>query len=166
MTWNKKEGAEEVDCLLRTLISSLNGYQQKGGINRAGQLRAGATQQDSLNLESVCLQCGRPGFDPWVGKIPWRRKWQSTPGLLPGKSHGQRSLVGYSLWGCKESDTTEWFTSLHFTDSKIRIVIYTVVFLVIVMHHPYETMKDLRKEASLSDEIYKKWWRRHQGMII
>ena len=46
--------------------------------------------------------------------------------------------------------------SLHFTDSKIRIVIYTVVFLVIVIHHPYETMKDLRKEASLSDEIYKK----------
>ena len=43
----------------------------------------------------------------WVGKIPWRRKWQSTPGLLPGKSHGQRSLVGYSPWGCKESDTTE-----------------------------------------------------------
>ena len=44
----------------------------------------------------VCLQCGRAGFDPWVGKIPWRRKWQSTPGLLPGKSHGQRSLVVYS----------------------------------------------------------------------
>jgi len=42
-----------------------------------------------------CLQCGRPRFDSWVGKIPWRRKWQSTPGLLPGKSHGQRSLVGY-----------------------------------------------------------------------
>ena len=60
---------------------------------------------------SVCLQCGRPGFEPWVGKIPWRRKWQSTPVLLPGKSHGQKSLVGYSLWGCKESDTTE---RLHF----------------------------------------------------
>ena len=42
-----------------------------------------------------------------VGKIPWRRKWQSTPVLLPGKSHGQRSLVGYSPWGRKESDTTE-----------------------------------------------------------
>ena len=41
------------------------------------------------------------------GKIPWRRKWQSTPVLLPGKSHGQRSLVGYSLWGHRESDTTE-----------------------------------------------------------
>ena len=42
-----------------------------------------------------------------VGKIPWRRKWQSTPVLLPGESHGQRSLVGYSLWGCKELGTTE-----------------------------------------------------------
>ena len=56
-------------------------------------------------------------FEPWVGKIPWKRKWQSTPGLLPGKSHGRRSLVGYSLWSCNESDTTEQlhFTSLHFT---------------------------------------------------
>ena len=38
----------------------------------------------------------RPGFHPWAGKIPWRRKWQSTPELLPGKSHGWRSLIGYS----------------------------------------------------------------------
>ena len=45
-------------------------------------------------------------FDSWVGKIPWRRKWQSTPVVMPGKSHGQRSLAGYSLWGLKESDTT------------------------------------------------------------
>jgi len=41
---------------------------------------------------------------PWVGRIPWRRAWQV---LLPGESHGQRSLVGYSPWGRKESDTTE-----------------------------------------------------------
>ena len=40
-------------------------------------------------------------FDTWVGKIPWRRKWQPTPVFLPGKSHGQKSLAGYSLWGCK-----------------------------------------------------------------
>ena len=64
------------------------------------------------DCKSICLQCGRPGFDLWVGKIPCRRKWQSTPVLLPGKSHGQRSLVGYSPWGRKESDTTE---QLHFT---------------------------------------------------
>ena len=49
----------------------------------------------SLRWLSICLQCGRPGFHSWVGKIPWRRKWQSAPVLLPGKSHGQRSLVGY-----------------------------------------------------------------------
>jgi len=49
----------------------------------------------------------RPRFNPWVKKIPWRRKWQSTPVFLPGKFHGQRSLVGYSPWGCKESDKTE-----------------------------------------------------------
>ena len=50
-------------------------------------------------------------FNLWVSKIPWRRKWQSTPALLPGKSHGWRSLIGYSPWGRKESDTTE---RLHF----------------------------------------------------
>ena len=50
--------------------------------------------------ESAC-QCRRRGFDPWVGKIPWRRKWQPTPIFLPGKSHGQRSLVGYSPQGPK-----------------------------------------------------------------
>ena len=57
--------------------------------------------------KSICLQCGRPRFDPWVGKILWRRKWQHTPVFLPGKSHGWRSLAGYSPWGCKESDITE-----------------------------------------------------------
>ena len=47
------------------------------------------------------------GFSPWVGKILWRRKWQPTPVFLPGKSHGQRSLVGYSPRGHKELDATE-----------------------------------------------------------
>ena len=52
-------------------------------------------------------------FNPWVGKIPWRRKWQPTPVFLPGESHGQRSLVGYSSRGRKESDTNERLHSLH-----------------------------------------------------
>ena len=65
---------------------------------------------------SVCLQCGKPGFDPWVRKIPWRRKWQPIPGLLPGKSQGWRSLVG-SVHGVAKrrtqlSDFT--FTLWHF----------------------------------------------------
>ena len=50
--------------------------------------------------EFAC-QCRRCGFNPWVGKIPWRRKWQPTLVFLSEKSHGQRNLVGYSLWGCK-----------------------------------------------------------------
>ena len=58
----------------------------------------------------VCLQCGRPRFNPWVGKIPWKRKWQPTSVFLPGKSHGRRSLVGYTSGGCKELDTTERLT--------------------------------------------------------
>ena len=49
----------------------------------------------------------RPGFNPWVRKIPWRRAWLPTPVLLPGESHGQRSLAGHSPWGRTESDTTE-----------------------------------------------------------
>ena len=53
--------------------------------------------------ESTCQRrrCKRCGFDPWVGKIPWSRKWQLTAVFLPGKFHGQRSLAGYSPWGRK-----------------------------------------------------------------
>ena len=54
--------------------------------------------------ESAC-QYKRHRFDPWVGKITWRRKCQPILVSLPGKFHGQRSLLGYSLWSCKESDT-------------------------------------------------------------
>ena len=51
-----------------------------------------------------------PGFSLWVGKIPWRREQLPTPVFLSGKSHGQRSLAGYSPWGCKESNVTEWLS--------------------------------------------------------
>ena len=56
--------------------------------------------------EFAC-QCKRCGFDPWVGKILWSRKWQPTLVFLVTKFHGQKRLVGYSPWGCKESDKTE-----------------------------------------------------------
>ena len=52
----------------------------------------------------------RHGFNPWVGKIPWRKEWQSTLVLLPGESHRQRSLAVCSPWGHKELDTTEQLT--------------------------------------------------------
>ena len=54
-----------------------------------------------------CTRYKRSRFDPWVGKIPWRKAWQATPVFLPGESHGQRSLAGYSPWYRKESDMTE-----------------------------------------------------------
>ena len=63
---------------------------------------------------SVCLQCGRLGFNPWVRKISWSRKWQPTPIFLPGKKnkkkHGQRSLIGYSPWGPKSHTSLNNFT--------------------------------------------------------
>ena len=49
----------------------------------------------------------RGRFDSWVGKFPWRKNWQPAPVFLLEKSHGHRSLVGYSSWGCKDSDTAE-----------------------------------------------------------
>ena len=64
---------------------------------------------DASDKEPTC-QCRRHkrrGFDPWLGKIPWRRARQPTPVFLSRESHGQRSLAGCSPWGHKESDTTE-----------------------------------------------------------
>ena len=98
----------------------------------------------SDGTESAC-NMGRPGFDPWVGKIPWRRETTDSSilawripwtvyslcgrkesdtikglslhflslGWVPGESHGQRSLAGYSPEGCKESDTTERLSTAH-----------------------------------------------------
>ena len=61
----------------------------------------------SLVAQMVKNLCGRPGLDPWVRKILWRRAWQPTPVFLPGESLGQKSLAGYSPWCREESDTTE-----------------------------------------------------------
>ena len=55
-------------------------------------------------VKNLPAQCRRHRFDPWVRKMPWRRAWQPTPVFLPGESHGQRSLAGYSPWDHKESD--------------------------------------------------------------
>ena len=60
--------------------------------------------------ESAC-QCRRPGFVPWVRKIPRRRKWQPIPVFLPGQYHGQRCLESYTSWDCKELVTTEWLST-------------------------------------------------------
>ena len=65
-------------------------------------------------VKASACNAGDLGSIPGSGRFPWRRKWQPTPVFLPGESHGQRSLVGYSPRGCKESDTTEQLY-IHFT---------------------------------------------------
>ena len=78
-----------------------------------------------------CRRLKRHGFDPWVRKIPWRRAWQPTPIYLPGESHGQRSLVRYSPWGCKGLDTTEWWTLTDwYTDIQYKYV-YHIVYIIL-----------------------------------
>ena len=93
--------------------------------------------------ESAC-QCRRykiGGFDLWAGKIPWRRKRQPTLVFLPGKSHGQRILVGYSPWGCKESDKTK-----HITLESVKFVVMLTCLSVDVTldwQAPYEKSSTL-----------------------
>ena len=81
-------------------------WRRKGRTNLDPALKE-LTHQGLPRWCSAEESAWRPGFNSWVAKTPWRRKWQPTPVLLPGKSHGQRSLAGYHPWGHKESDTTE-----------------------------------------------------------
>ena len=82
----------------------------------------GNASGNASGKESSC-QCRRCTFHPWVGKIPWSRKWQPTPVLLPGKFQGQRSLAGYSPWRRKELDTT-WAQGDHFSLSAVSVLLF------------------------------------------
>ena len=84
---------------LQQLSSLSRVYIKLNHVNLCGTRGKGPTCQ--------CRRHKRHGFDPWVRKIPWRRAWQPIPVFLPGESHGQRCLVGYSPYSHKESDTTE-----------------------------------------------------------
>ena len=93
-----------------------------------------------VRQQSVCLQCERPRFNPWVGKIPWRRKWQPTPVLLPRTFHGLRSLVGYSPWGRRESDMTEQLRFL--VTQPLPILNVLLVGLTITLSREHINLKD------------------------
>ena len=60
----------------------------------------------SDSKESTC-NAGDPGSIPGLGRFPWRKEWLTTPVFLPRESHGKKSLVGYTSWGCKDLDITE-----------------------------------------------------------
>ena len=90
-------------------------------------------------------------MDPWVRKIPWRRKWKPTPVFLPEKSHGHRSLVGYSPKGCKELDTVSVYarTCTHTHTHTTRISKFTwtdkcsfEVDLILKLKHFFSPKKD------------------------
>ena len=98
----------ELNCILR----SLGTYSHSSLLSSALVFlflfingRVGLPRDSAENNLLQCRSHRRHRFDPWVGKIPWRRAWQPTPVSLPGEIHGQRSLVGYRLWCWKESDT-------------------------------------------------------------
>ena len=77
---------------------------------RTMYLRQWASQLVLVVKKELACQCRRHStgrFDPWVWMMPWRQAWQPSPVFLPGKFHGQRSLVCYSQWGGKQSDMTE-----------------------------------------------------------
>ena len=82
-----------------------------------------------------CRRCRRHWFISWVGKLPWRRKWQHSPVFLPGKSHGQRSLAGYSPQSCKELDMTERLTlslSLLCRSSRVKKDLEKILALLLI----------------------------------
>ena len=95
-----------------------------------------------------CRRHRRSGFSPWVGKILWKRAWQPTPVFLPGESHGQRSLVGYSPWGRTKTNTTEA------TELSMQHAI--TESLKDVNHNLFcDTLYNLSGEAHIFDLIFK-----------
>ena len=145
-TSGKKQGK------LRKIIAGFRHYSHKLG---------------GSDYKSICLQCKRPRFDPWVWKITWRRKWQPTPVLLPGKSHGPRSLVGYSPWGLKESDMTD---RLHFTSLTSYWLLFFFLalvptFLSMEIHSTWDIAIKMLSHACFtpvnsicSQYMYYIWW--------
>ena len=110
-TWNVLRFMWRVEGLI---WFSLNSWVNSG---KGSSYRRYIFPAGSAGKESSC-QCRRHRkrkFDPWVRKIPWRKKWLPTPVFLPKKSHGQRSLLGYSPWSGEESNTTEQLSTHRYT---------------------------------------------------
>ena len=76
-----------------------------------------------LTINEYHMQCGRSGFNPWVGKIPWRRTWQLAPVFWPGEFHGL-----YKPWGHKESDTTEQLSTAQHKWLHVRQIVWMSIF--------------------------------------
>ena len=113
-SWPRDEARETRKGKWRSLNypngESWESFNLGSGMIKFALLRITLGFPDGANDKESACQCRefrRCRFDPWVGKILWRKKWQPTPVFMPGKFHGQRSLAGYSPWGQKELDVTE-----------------------------------------------------------
>ena len=109
----------------------------------------------------------RRGFNPRVGKIPWRRQRQPTPVLLPGKSHGQRSLAGYSPWGCKESDTTEHTCKLSLYSLSVAISWNSAWSIVATQKLPVGWIMNEKEQKTPKcwEWTSLKWWNEFQDAL-
>ena len=112
---------KKAEFLFLFLKSSLRGSQwieaSKRIIPNKGGFPNGANGKEPT---CQCRRHKRHGFDPWVGRILWRRAWQPTPVFLPGESHGRRNLAGYSPWGHKELDTMKQLGAHTYTQMQVK----------------------------------------------
>ena len=93
-----------------------------------------------------CSICKTPKFDPWVGKLPWRRQWQPTPAFLPGEFHGQRSLEGYSPWVANRTLSTVQEQQ----QTMLNDFILTSSQVALVVKNPPVNARDKRVVGSIS----------------
>ena len=106
--------------------------------------------------ESAC-QCKRHRFDPWVRKMPWRRKWRSTPVFFPGKSHGQRSLVGYSSWVRKRVGHDRVTKQQQPTENSVQHVTTYQIGLDSVSHYQGERWGEMSRKARMGWKMWCRW---------
>ena len=114
-------------CPPRLKVASKPGLESSHSkIQEPCMMRAWATRASlEAQMVGICLQYRRPRFQPWVGKIPWRRKWLPTPVFLPGN---QTSLAGYSSQDHKELNTTKQLTHTHMHD-KIHVIFFQALLV-------------------------------------
>ena len=141
----------------RALMGAREGSH--GVVDSRGQPCTARSVGASGHVLTMARRHKRCRFDPWVGKIPWRRAQQPTPVFWPGEFHGQRSLAGYSPWGCKESDRTSLSLSGLFTCGCrcwLNLVIYTDIYAVTSLYCFYffsfnDCILKLRKWSSIKN---------------
>ena len=102
--------------------------------------------------ESAC-QSRRLGFHSWVGKIPWRRKWQLTPVFLPQETHGQRTVVGYSPWSCKETQLKQLSTYMVYLVHSFSFMFSINICLVIVISYVLYVSMSCYIEMSMFQQL-------------